>query len=237
MQQQVSLALRWTRALVLALVAFTTGLAAHVSAGGNLPGPVVLVVLVLVASLPAAALLGRPAGTSRVIALVVFGQTAVHAALTGTAGHKGDPVSTRTPVPVQTPTSGSTPAERGSYYDVYAQGVPGGEADAGPVLPAWALHLVADLTGPHALMAAAHLVAAAVVGWWLARGERALWTLLTLAAYAVARVVRPRVHLPTRADVDVTDWRPAPERRAPVLLQASRPSELHHRGPPALLAA
>ena len=45
-------------------------------------------------------------------------------------------------------------------------------------------HLLADLTPAQAPMALAHLVAAALAGLWLARGERLLWNTLRLAAQA-----------------------------------------------------
>src|SRR3712207_8594820 len=38
-------------------------------------------------------------------------------------------------------------------------------------------HLIEDMTGPHAAMAVGHVAAAALVGLWLAAGERALWRL------------------------------------------------------------
>lgn len=54
--------------------------------------------------------------------------------------------------------------------------------------PEWLEHLTSDLSGPHALMAMAHAVAAGVVGLWLAAGERALWSL----ARHAGRVLRLR---------------------------------------------
>jgi hypothetical protein len=57
-------------------------------------------------------------------------------------------------------------------------------------VPAPVQHLLADLTGPHALMALAHFAAAAVIGLWLAVGERALWTVLALTADGVRGLVR-----------------------------------------------
>ena len=69
--------------------------------------------------------------------------------------------------------------------------------DAHLSVPAPVMHLVADMTGPHAAMALAHLAAAAVVGLWLALGERALWTVIALAD----RRVRCLVHAVTAAIV------------------------------------
>lgn len=54
-----------------------------------------------------------------------------------------------------------------------------GDEPAGHVHgPEWLHHLTEDLSGAHAAMALAHAAAAAVVGLWLAVGERALWELI-----------------------------------------------------------
>lgn len=55
--------------------------------------------------------------------------------------------------------------------------------------PGWMEHLLADLSVPHLLMAVTHALAAAAVGWWLASGERALWTLVALGSRSVATAV------------------------------------------------
>src|SRR6478735_3609046 len=155
-------ALRWTRARLL--------------------GPAVLGLLFLLCVAGAAALLGRPASTLRVVAMTVAGQTFVHGFLTAMSGHRGDPplrraVATPAPVPATVPTG---QGRSGSYFDlVYAPVHPGTGAQL--VLPAPVQHLMADLTGPHAVMALAHVAAAVVVGLWLAVGERALWHLVVLA--------------------------------------------------------
>lgn len=57
----------------------------------------------------------------------------------------------------------------------------------GPAL--WVAHLAEDLTAEHALMAVAHAAAAAVVGLWLAHGERTLWRLLSMAGRRLVAVV------------------------------------------------
>ena len=77
-------------------------------------------------------------------------------------------------------------------------------------------------------MMVAHLVAAALVGLWLAYGERLLWTLVALAAHAVLALVR--VVVPVTLPVatprsDVTD-----EAAAPHLLVLARVHS--RRGPP-----
>jgi hypothetical protein len=183
-------ALRWTRALLLAAVAMGSGVVAHLSAAGRLPGPAMLVLLFLLCASVAAAFLGRPASTLRVVVLTVGGQTFVHGFLTALSGHRGDPplrrvVTTAPPAAVPPPT-GQT--RSGSYFDlVYAPAHQGSGTQL--ALPAPVQHLMADLTGAHAVMGLAHLAAAVLVGLWLAVGERALWHLVVLAADSARRVV------------------------------------------------
>jgi hypothetical protein len=179
-------ALRWTRALLLAVVAMGSGVIAHLTADGRLPGSAVLGLLFLICVAAAAALLGRPASTLRVVVMTVAGQTFVHGFLTALSGHRGDPPLRRvvaTPAPAPLPTGRG---RSGSYFDlVYAPAHQGAQ----PVLPAPVQHLMADLTGPHAVMALAHVAAAVIVGLWLAVGERALWLLVVLAADGARHVV------------------------------------------------
>jgi len=141
----MSLALRWTRALLLAGVALSTGTLAHASARGLLPGPVAMVVLLGLGTALCAPLLGRPAARARIVLLVVLGQSLVHVVLTA----------------------------------------------------------LADLTGPHALMAVAHVAAAALVGLWLASGEQALAALLQLAKPRTL----PELRLPSPLPRVTTGWR------------------------------
>ncbi len=184
-------ALRWMRALLLAAVAMGSGVIAHLTADGRMPGPAALGLLFLLCVAGAAALLGRPASTLRVVVMTVAGQTFVHGFLTALSGHRGDPPLRRVvvapaPVPATVPTG---PGRSGSYFDlVYAPTHQG--TGAQPVLPAPVQHLMADLTGPHAVMALAHVAAAVIVGLWLAVGERALWHLVVLAADGARRVVQ-----------------------------------------------
>ncbi len=153
--------LRWTRALVLAAVGLTTGAAFHVGADGLLPGPWTLLVLYGVSTGAAAPLLGTPASTRRVVMLLVVWQTLLHGALTVLSGHRGTPSTTH--------------QVAGHHaHDVVATGVH---------------HVVEDSTGPHAAMAVGHVLAAVLVGLWLAAGERALWRLLNLAVGPVLSVI------------------------------------------------
>jgi hypothetical protein len=233
--------LRWPRALALGAVATTTGVAAHGYADGLLPSAGVQVVIFGLCTVGVAALLGGPASTLRVVLLTVGGQTFIHAALTVTAGHRGDGVLT-TPSRHLEPTLVSGPGRRtGSLLDQYdaARAAAGGTTDTELVLPTGLRHLVADLTGAHAPMMALHLAAAALVGLWLAVGEHALWALVALAAGAVL----PRAARLLAVAVTPTP-RPAVRTAAPVLGRAEPPPRLVHlaravvrRGPPVLLAA
>lgn len=169
--------LLWVRAVVLSLLALTAGAFAHVQAAGLLPGPGVLVVLAGVGTLAAAPFLRRQGSTPRLVLLLVGGQSLVHVALSATAGHRGESL-TRAVAPA-TPAVPAPTGRTGSYFDVaYAPVV--ADHGGGLSVPAPLLHAVTDAAA-HPVMAVAHLLAAALCGWWLAVGERALWRLLALA--------------------------------------------------------
>jgi hypothetical protein len=239
MQERAAPVLRWSRALVLASVAFGLGVAAHLSAGGLVPGPLGLAVLFVLTTTGCAAFLGRAASTLRVTGLVMAGQAAIHAALTAVSGHAGDPVrhAGSHVRPMLPPTD-----RRGSFHDVYerASRARAGGATDQVVVPDWVQHLVDDVTGPHAAMAAAHLVAAALVGLWLASGERALWALIRLSRTALLATVGRALAalavvvaaLPARAAVDLR-LVGTPARRLHSALLATTHTR---RGPPAPLA-
>lgn len=242
MQDRATLALRWWRALVLAGVAFGLGLLAHVSAGGLVPGRVGLTILFALTLTGCAAFLGRVASTLRITTLVVAGQTFIHTVLTASSGHAGDPAQHATAVPstpLGDPGSLGRAGRSGSLHDIYERGsLARGTGQL--VVPDWVQHLLDDLTGPHAVMAVAHVVAAALVGLWLASGERALWALIRLSRHAVAGTVRQLSAALAAAapvpPVDAEQPRPdsGPARRLHSVLLASTHGR---RGPPALLAA
>lgn len=218
--------LLWARALGVGSMAVFLGVAGHATADGLLPGPGVLTALTVAAVLLCVPLLARPASALRLVAVMVGGQAVVHVVLTLTAGHVGDPVRTAV---TATPGGASLPEvggrRLGSLADAYdaAAAVPA----SGPALPA---HLVADLTA-HAPMMAVHLAAAALVGLWIAVGERALWHVLALTGrrlllavdLLLTIVVHGPVLRPVAADRPVrpvaTLWRSRPQlRRGPPLL-------------------
>lgn len=216
-----------------------------------MPGPAALVGLLVLCVVSAASLLGRPASTLRVVVLLMVGQTFIHGWLTALNGHRGDPPLTRTrvstaPVPqFQMPTADGR--RTGSLYDQMSTAHPG-VTPTQLTVPAPIQHLLADLTGPHALMALAHLAAAAAIGAWLAMGERALWTVVVLMSDGVREAVRRFVVAYYRV-LGAAGWVGTASRvRRPltlVTIQFSCPPirELFlsrcvvRRGPPALLAA
>lgn len=223
-------ALLWARAGGVGLLAVFLGVAGHVTADGRLPGPVVLVLLSAGAVLLSAPVLARPAGAVRLVLLMVGGQALVHVVLTVTAGHVGDPAAGPTVRRVGSalPSLASADGRRtGSLQDAY---------DAvGPVhasTPSVPAHLVQDLVA-HAPMMLVHLLAAALVGLWLAVGERALWALVA----ATGRRLGLAVH------VLLAPVPPAPAAPAPAFLAARRPAcpaptrPLLRRGPPLVLAS
>lgn len=233
-------ALLWGRAAVLAMFALLTGAVAHVQADGLLPGLPVLGTLVLVGTVACAPLLRREVSTPRVVALLVAGQSAVHVVLAASAGHRGDPASPTASLPART-TVPTVPrgsgGRRGSFYDVaYSAPTPDAPGAEGLSLPEPLLHAVTDVAA-HPAMAVAHLLAALACGWWLARGERALWHLLALAGRGWSELVEPllaawarvsRVTRPRRLVLAVVPAS-APEPR-PVLPVLGR--SLSRRGPP-----
>lgn len=221
----------WARAGALATVSMFLGVAGHVTAEGLLPGPFALAFMTVAATVLAAALLARPASTRRIVALLVAGQAAVHVVLSATAGHVGDPVGGTRAQVVPTGTLPTVDGRRvGSLQDAWDTG---SAAAVQPALPTG--HLVSDLVD-HAPMMAAHLAAAALVGLWLATGERCLWTLLTLLAGSVVRPLLLAWAL-LRAGV------PAPARLAPTAPAPPVPRLAHldrsvvRRGPPFVLCS
>lgn len=209
-------------------LALVLGVAGHVSADGLLPGPAVLVLLTTASILGGILALARPAGAVRMAVLLVGGQTLVHLALTVSAGHRGDPA----PVLHATTSGPALPSvdgrRLGSLQDAYAHLDPA----SGPPRPGLPLaHLAADLSA-HATMMAAHLVVAGLLALWLARGERALLVLLTLAGARLGRLL-----LPLLGQAPPTALRPAPPRPSARLpLRALSPQawgrSVVRRGPP-----
>lgn len=222
---------RWARAAVLAAVVLGFGSVAHVTADGHLPGLPGMSAVGLLCLVACFLLLARPASALRIVALTVAGQASVHVLLTMVAGH-GPAAAPRPTARLSVVPSVPEGRRTGSLQDFYASALPApsGHGGTDPIG-----HLLADFTAANAPMMTAHLAAAVVVGLWLALGERALWTLVALAAGAltgrlallVAGVVVPRVRSGLAA--------PARTVPLPTPLRVARP--VVRRGPPALLAA
>ncbi|MDF1605750.1 hypothetical protein [Nocardioides sp. YIM 152315] len=230
MTTRVDAAVLWARAVLLGVVAFFLGVVGHVTADGLLPGPAFLVVLLLMSVALSAPMLTRQATPLRLVALLVGGQTVIHLVLTVTAGHAGDRAAAGpTPRPAALDALPVVDGHRvGSLQDAYD----GATHQAGGLAPSLPIgHLVEDLAA-HAPMMAAHLAAAALVGLWLAYGERCLFTLLALGGrrvLAIALVLRPVV-LPPRITAVGARRAPAGPRSVWLVRPDSR------RGPPLLAA-
>jgi hypothetical protein len=222
----------WGRGLVLTAATFLVGALGHVTAGGLLPGIPALVLLLGTGTTLAAVFLSRPASTRLLVGLVVIGQTLVHGALSLTAGHGdghggGHSAASYQPAPLPGSLPTGAGGRVGSLQDHYEATV------AAPVATGLTVPDPASLLD-HAPMFLAHAAAGVLVGLWLAVGERAVWSLLALAARAVlaplvvllpltpARRQRPAVvhlHPLHRTALDRVD------------------GSVVRRGPPALLAA
>lgn len=228
MDGQASALLRWLRAGVLTAVVVSFGTVAHVSADGRLPGPIGMILLASLCLLVSSVALAAPAGALRIVVLTALGQSGVHVMLTAMSGHHGDGRVPAAQVPATVEGSGR---RTGSFHDFYLSSQPVPPAESGDPIS----HLVADL-GSHGPMMLAHLLAAVLVGLWLAVGERALWALVALTGGALGLavswlsvvVIWPAV--PLRL-VLARVW-PVPPPRTALLARC-----VVRRGPPALLAA
>jgi hypothetical protein len=158
-------AVLWARAALLGSAACLLGVAGHVLADGEVPGPVWLVLLLAVSISLSAPLLARPASVLRVVVMLVAGQALVHAFLLATAA------------------SGAASGHRaGSLQEHVDAGMAGGPD--GPALDA---ARVAGDVPAHLPVLAVHLLVAVLLGVVLALGERALWTLVALTSAALVR--------------------------------------------------
>lgn len=172
-------ALRWSRACVLAVVALLTGAVAHASAGETLPAPGTLLLLLALVTCAVGPLLRHEASTRRVVLLLVAGESFIHVALASMSAGPGHGPA------------GSAPGM--SPMAVAMGGMPHTQA---PVprhgllaVSGWLGQGLSEGTAQHALMAEAHMAAAAFLGLWLAAGEHALWTLLCLTLRPVTTAV------------------------------------------------
>jgi hypothetical protein len=229
----------WGRAAVVGLLSTALGILGHVSADGLLPGPAVLVGLAGASVLLGVPVLAREASRLRLVGLTVGGQTFTHVVLAVSAGHRGDapagPTSSgggAAPAPAA-PSLPTVDGRRvGSLQDAFQPSGGGSSSHSGGLaLPA---HLVSDLSD-HAPMMVAHLVVAALVGLWLAHGERVFWTLVRTTAGGLLTPVTPYVapQPSTAARIGVPPDAPAflPE------LSDGAARAVSRRGPPVLAVA
>jgi hypothetical protein len=242
-------ALLWSRATLLAAVVVVVSSLGHVWADGLLPGPVAMAGLLIAAVLVSARFLTRQASTPRLVGLLVAGQAAIHGALSLLAGHGvghgvGHADAQEAAVSGARFVFDGRQVERtGSYFDQVEamQSAAPGAAAAAPGQAGWA-HLADHLATQSVPMLLAHLAAVVLLAVWLAHGERALWTVLTLAGSRVLDVVAHSARVPGQS-VGLLLER---VRRALYLGDVGRPVVplphlLHHvvahRGPPVLLVA
>jgi hypothetical protein len=221
--------LRWVRACVLAVVAVTTSSTAHAVAGGRLPELWTLVLAGAVVAAAAEPLLRRPASTRRVLVLLAGAEGCAHLLLTMTAGGH--------PRPATMPAMAAIPGMAGMDH------LTGASVVAGVGVPTGGPLAALGLSGQGVLMTDAHLAAVVLVGLWLAAGEKALWTVLTLTLRPLTDAVSTLLallvllrdltvrHAASAADVRFRAGAGEDEdRRPPCSTPAAR--TISHRGPP-----
>lgn len=162
----------WRRATVTsaALASAILGTAFHAVAGGALPSPFVLLVIVALLWAGTSAALGARPAPARLASAVALGQFAVHVALTASAGHSHSAGHAHPTGPVAGAARPSQAVAPGSLSD--ALGLAAAPPPAvGPDPVALAFQRIAEeLTAAHAGMALAHALAGLLVGLWLATG-------------------------------------------------------------------
>jgi len=169
--------LRWVRAAALACAAWGTASAAHLAAGGRLPGPGAVLVLIGLVTWPLTLGLGRRMNRWRAIGLVLLAQAAMHILLVVLdALAQAQHVSFRTGSGPSWPGAGS-----GHAMAAMPAVMTGGPAGVGP-MPHQTMSVV---PGPGMMLA--HVVAAGLLGLLLASLDRLLFS----AGSLVIRATRP----------------------------------------------
>ena len=247
--------LLWSRAALLAVVVLAVSVLGHVSADGLLPGPVALLALLALTTVVSARFLTRQASALRLVALLAGGQVVVHGMLTLLAGHRSDGSAALSAGGAARGASadatgfvfdGRQVERTGSYVDQVAAMQSGAALDSatggsGDTVVSSLAHLVEHLAAQNVAMLLAHLAVVAVLGLWLAVGERALWTVLTLTTSRVVGAVAGlvAVALADRVGLLLERVRRTSYLRSTGRLAVPLPHLLHHvvahRGPPALL--
>ena len=217
-------ALRWIRALTLASVMLGSGIAGHAAAGGSVPATSTVLPVFVLFTAAIAPLLDAPASTRRVTALLLVGQVSVHVLLQLLGG------------PVAIDVSGHSMARHPGATGELVTAHLGHSVASAPTGS-----LMTLLTDPHLGMLLAHAAAAMVVGLWLAEGERAAWTLVSLAALPVvdAWVTLRKLFGTTPVAVVITRPVPSPGWACETWVRPATWTGrgVSRRGPPRLLAA
>ncbi|SEK68779.1 hypothetical protein [Streptacidiphilus jiangxiensis] len=240
--------LRAVRALPFATVCVLVSALGHVCAGGGpVPVPTLIVGLVLVA-LPAAALAGRERGLPAIAGGLAVGELGLHtlfhltvpAGSTGMAGMPGMAAGSTDPIArlAASLLCGPLPANTSAWQIVSDAGLdPHRYLAAAPMPTGSSLWAALGLTPA---MLVGHLLAALVAGWWLRRGEAALFRLLGLALEPLRVLVRQLVGLLTAVlGADAEASRPRVPRRSDEPWRLPGRTHLRHqlvrRGPPRAL--
>lgn len=199
------------------------GTVAHVGAGGLMPSPSAVLVVLLVSIGAGHVVLSRRASAVRVVLVLVGTQSFTHAGFSLLAGHQGD-----------------EPAAHGAGHGTHVTGHTHAEAAAhGPVEMVLASlhHLAEEGVG----MVLAHLAATAALGLWLAWGERALLTVIALLAAPIltpwrALVAASRAAVANLAHVAARSLSPTSRDRLVPLIDLVVAHTVVRRGPPFSLA-
>lgn len=175
----------WGRALLLGSVGMATGVLSHALGDGRLPGAISLGFLWVGCVLTASIFLTVRATARRLTLLVLGAQTAVHAALSALAGHRGEEPLAIAPATVPDRVAGvgtggagdaGRPERFHDQYEALVATMPAGRGND------WLAHQIDHFTAQGPAMIVAHLGGAVALGLFLAVGESAVWRLLLLAA-------------------------------------------------------
>lgn len=203
--------LRWARATTVATAATLVAVGAHLGGGGESPTSPVLAFLVPALTAALAPFLTRSASRLRVVLLTVGGQFVAHTTLALATVYDG----------------------AGTASHITSGGDPGGAHHARASSASWGSmpsQLSEHVFAADHRMLLAHTTAAAVVGLWLAAGERAVWTLVRLIWRAL---VLPLLPLPSSRPPASATVSPAVGTMLPRIAADS----VVRRGPPHLLAS
>lgn len=176
--------LRWLRALVLSVTAWSIASGAHLAAGGALPPMPVLLAVVALSAWVLTFALGSQASGPWLVGLLALEQLAMHVTLVASsawthapsASLAGPALATGHVHPVG---PGAVPVPTGAVAGTMLSSA---AATGGTHAMAWV---------PSAGMLLAHALAAVVLGCLLARGERLLFGLLGL----LAQLARPALRI------------------------------------------